>query len=424
MTPPILQLDTGHSDSPVETDDIVPSPSPRIRTVPAAVTPVGPDDFLAGVHGHYRNCGRKEFRTRILSYLDGHSAGTYTSFRRALAACLLTLRSESDAKEVLIPSFCSSDYQKVITGIGLTPRRYDVDPQTLAADIDSLQSKSFDDALAVIAVNVLGYSSDMERLETVCTSQDVFLLEALGYGLGTEYAGRRLGTFGDCSILNFQQGKPIPIGGGMVVSQNPKLTFSDTGRSSVSPNIAALGGYMVFSYPSMYGMYRNGGERIASLVIGTDRPSTHPESKENVTYVPPFKTISNFQGEIGCRVFECLSEHRNQRAETAHWYSERLDGVDGISLLSPVAGLSNHPYVRYPLLVESQSLRKHLHEELVRVGIQSSMMYDWPVIDTDQFPGGATLQNRLLTVPTHPYVTERDRRRVVQSIVQKLSAVQ
>ncbi len=424
MKPSIHSLQTRYSDSISDTDDIVQSSAPRVRTVPAAVTPVAISDMLAGVHSHYRDRGRKEFRTCILRYLNGRSAGTYTSFRRALADCLLTLRSESDSKEVLIPSFCSSDYQKVITGIGLTPRRYDVDPQTLAADIDSLESQSFDDVLAVIAVNVLGYTSDMEQLETICTSRNVFLLEALGYGIGTEYEGRTLGTFGDCSILNFQQGKPIPVGGGMVVSQNPRLSFDDSGRVSVSPNIAALSGYLLFSHPSMYGIYRNGGERIAALITDGERPSTHPESKEDVTYVPPFKTISNFQGQIGCRVFDRLSAHRKRRAETANWYRKQLDGVDGISLLSPIAGVSNHPYVRFPLLVESERLRKQLHDELVGVGIQSSMMYDWPVIDGDRYPGGAKLQNHLLTIPTHPYVTKRDRRRVVQHLTNALSPIE
>jgi len=392
--------------------------SPLIRTVPSAVTPISPQDLLTGVYQQCRSQGRMQFRTEILRYLNGRSAATYTSFRRALAACLLTLRAESGAKTVLIPSFCSSDYPKAIDGTGLRYRRYDVSPRSLAAELDSLRAQSFDDVLAVIAVNVLGYTSDMDHLRTLCDEHDVFLVEALGYGLGTEYKRRRLGQFGDCSILNFQQGKPLPIGGGMVVSQNPKLTFSDANRESVPPNILSLVGYMAFSHPEMYGLYRNGGDKLATVLTGDERPSTHPESKEAVTYAPPFKTISNFQGSVGSLILDRLSKHRTARAKSARWYTNKLADISGIELLSPIEGVSNHSYVRYPLLVDSQTHRESIHESLEQIGIQSSMLYDWPPIESSAHPGGATLQNHLLTLPTHPYVTENDRRRICSSITQ------
>lgn len=416
--PSLFTLSDSRTDSAGRGADSEAPSAPLIRTVPSAITPISPRDILAGVHGQYSNSGRKEFRIQILRYLDGNSAGTYTSFRRALAACLQTLRAESTASTVLVPSFCSSDYPKVTDGIGLDLRRYDVHPETLAADIDSLRSQSFDDVLAVIAVNVLGYTSEMETLETLCDAHDVFLVEALGYGIGAEYRGRRLGTFGDCSVLNFQQGKPLPIGGGMVVSQHPKLTFDDAGRPAISPNIGTLSGYMLFSHPEMYGLYRNGGEKIATVVTGTERPSTHPESKEAVTYAPLFKTMSDFQGAVGCRVLDRLSAHRSERAQTAQWYTEQLAEHGVVTLLSPVADMNNHPYVRYPLLVDSQERRKQLYDRLAAAGIQSSILYDWPPIDADRYPGGAMLQDRLLTIPTHPYVSEADRSRVVECITQ------
>lgn len=382
------------------------------RYVPSAVTPIATNALARGCLGQIRGEGRAQFRTRIRSVLGGDSAATYTSFRRTLAACLRTMAATRDETTVLVPSFCSSDYPDAIEGVGLETARYDVVSETLEADLESVRSQSFDDVLAVVAINVLGYTSRMDELASLC--EDTYLVEALGYAYGSDYEGQRLGTFGDCAILNFQQGKPIPIGGGMVVSQRPALPFSDEGRPAVDANTGLLTGYSILSRPRLYGLYERVGKQLLSAVGGSDRPSTHPESKLNVAYEPPYATLSNFQGAVGCSVLDQLPQHRRQRAETAQFYHEALSDISGLDSLDPVDGLENHQYVRYPVVAESTTLRETLADRLDAAGIQASILYDWPPIDNAVSPGGSTLQDRLLTLPTHPYVTDADRERVVR----------
>lgn len=389
--------------------------SAGIRLVPPAVTPLSPSDLAAGAAGQFRGTGRAEFRDALRSFLDGHSAGTYTSFRRALAACLLELAESGEGNTVLVPSFCSSDYPDAIEGAGLALDRYDVDPTTLSADVSDLDSLP-EETLAVIVVNVLGYSSPMAEIAELCDQQDVFLVEALGYSLGSAYEGARLGTFGDCSVLNFQQGKPIPVGGGMVISGTERLTFDDAGREAVRPNAGMLGGYTLFGHPTLYGLYDQVGKPLVARLGQAERVSTHPESKLGVAYDPPFKTLSNFQGTVGYRSFQRLADHRRQRARTANYYASALGDLPGITHLDAIEGLTNHQFVRYPMLVESPDRRNALLAALEARGIQATAMYDWPKIDPDTFPGGARLQQQLITLPTHPYVDREDRQRTVQAV--------
>lgn len=386
------------------------------RVVPPAVTPINGDDFAAGVSGHLRGTGRDQFRESIRSFLGGESAATYTSIRRALADCFRRLERQGSGTRVLVPAFCSTDYPEAIEGVGLDVARYDIDPATLGADIGSLRERSFEDVVAVVAVNVLGYTSRMDELATLCSERTTPLVEALGYGLGSSYGGSYLGTYGDCSVLNFQQGKPIPVGGGMVVSRRPELDFSDEGRNSVSPNVPVLAGYAVLSRPIAYGLYARAGDRVLSALGRDSQPSTHPEAKTNIEYAPPFSTMSDFQGAVGHSVFRKLAAHRRQRAATARFYSEGFDTLRTIEQLTPVDGLRNHQFVRFPVLVDSTEVRDRLVSELRQAGIQAGGLYDWPPIDADQYPGAATLQQRMLALPTHPYVTDRDRRRVVDTV--------
>ncbi|WP_096388818.1 DegT/DnrJ/EryC1/StrS family aminotransferase [Halopenitus persicus] len=390
----------------------------RWRRVPPAITPVRLADIAAGIAGQRAGTGRDEFRTEFTSFLDAESAASYTSYRRALCACLLELSSRTDdgRSEVYVPAFCSSDFADAIEGAGLTVSRYDVDPETMALDPASLEGLPTETALAVVVVNVLGYGSPMDRVTEYCRENDIYLVEALGYSIGSEYGSERLGTFGDCSVVNFQQGKPIPVGGGMVVSQDADLEFSDEGRPAVAPNLDTLTGYAVFGHPRPYFLYSRIADWFDRIDVSTARYSTHPESKFDVSYAPPFATISNFQGTVARRLFGRLETHRRRREHTAAVYATELADCPHVRHVRPVSGLSNHQHVRYPLLIDAPDLRDELREALSGVGVEAVALYDWPPIDDAAFPGAARLQRGIITLPTHPYVDEADRRLIVRTV--------
>lgn len=369
-----------------------------------------------GIVSHRRGKGLAAFRNQILTTLGGQSAATYTSYRRAVAACLRELAATGDESEILIPAFCSSDYPEAIEGVGLTPRRYDIAPDSLSARVESLTENAGEETLAVVVINVLGYGSQMDEIAAYCRDHGIYLIEALGYGYGSSYEGELLGTFGDCSLLNFQQGKPVPIGGGMVVSNNEALAFSDTGRSAVSPAVTTLAGYAALGHPRAYYGYGRTKQLLGQLSVAPDRPTTHPESKFGVAYEPPFQTLSNFHGAVGTRVLDNLDRHRQHRAATAAVYSEELADCPQVSQLHPIAGLSNHQHVRYPLVVAETDLRENIRTALTAVGVDTAVLYDWPPLSATTYPGASQLQDSILTLPTHPYVDTTDRQLIVETV--------
>jgi perosamine synthetase len=388
----------------------------RHRLLAPAVTPLRVSDLAAGVASHVRGTGRDRFRETIARVLDADRTATYTSYRRALGACFRELASGAgDRGTVLIPAFCSYDFPHAVEGVGLSVERYDVAPQTLTADLDSLETGVLDDALALVSVAPLGYGPRMDALAARCDATDTYLVETLGYALGTEYRGRRLGTFGDCTVLNFQQGKPVPVGGGMVASRTDAVALDDAGREAVAPNAGTLAGYTLLSRPRGYALYDALSDLIEATDVLADRATTHPGSTGDVAYEPPFDTMSGFQGAVARRTFERLPEHRRERARTARFYADTLQHPR-VEHLRPVAGLSKHNFVRYPLLVDPPSLRERLRDALGAVGVQTSRLYDWPPVDADRFPGAARLQDAIVTLPTHPFVDDRDRQRIADTV--------
>lgn len=196
---------------------------------PVAVSPTTAGDIVGAGADHLGGRGRGRLRRRVTAYLGAADAATYTSFVRAIYACLEAIKGREGVEDggILLPRYSCPDFAHAIDAAGLTRRYCDVDPGTLAIDAASLESTDDGDALALLAVNHFGLSNPMDRLVDICADRDLYLVEDLGYSIGAEYRGTRLGGFGDFAVLNFREGKAIPVPGGMVTT---RLADVDLGR--------------------------------------------------------------------------------------------------------------------------------------------------------------------------------------------------
>lgn len=394
--------------------------SSQYRQFPPAVTPLRGSDILAGIRGQLAGSGRTGLAERIVSLLEAETAASFTSFGTSLAACLEEVSGERPAREtVLVPAFSSPEYRDAVDTVGLDVRRYDVSPETLALDTDSISEELLAESLALVTGSVLGYTSDLESLRVRCEKHDVFLIEAIGYSLGSRYNGRPVGTFGECAVLNFHHGKPLPVEGGMVVSSDPAVTLTDEGRPAASPNITTLAGYAAFSRPRLYSLYRRW---IESQYGVTERVVGYTPANQPIEDYRTLPTISNFQATIGSRILERLEAHQRVRARNANIYTRRLGDCPLVTHVTPLEAITRHQHVRFPLLVEEVPLRKQLQRCLDERGVQTSRLYDWPPIDEAAFPGAATLQEQLITLPTHPFVSRTDCESITDAIQSICSA--
>jgi dTDP-4-amino-4,6-dideoxygalactose transaminase len=86
---------------------------------------------------------------------------------------------------------------------------------------------------AVMAVHFGGTMCDMDALEQICREQRLFLVEDAAHAQGSEWKGRRAGSFGVLGSFSFQNGKVLCAGeGGMLVTSEASL--AETARSIVN----------------------------------------------------------------------------------------------------------------------------------------------------------------------------------------------
>ena len=123
--------------------------------------------------------------------------------------------------ECLIPSLCWSTSLWPIVQAGLVPKFVDVLPNTLNVSIKEIEKKITKKTKAIMAVHVLGNSTNMELLKKIVQKNKLYLIEDTCESLGSRYGNKFLGNFGDFGTYSFYYSHQITSGeGGMITCNN------------------------------------------------------------------------------------------------------------------------------------------------------------------------------------------------------------
>lgn len=122
--------------------------------------------------------------------------------------------------EAIIPAVLWSTSLWPLVQAGLKPVFVDIDPSTLNADMKLLISKITPRTKLIMAIHVLGNSTDIELLRKICVKKKIILIEDTCESLGSKFNNKNLGTFGDFGTYSFYYSHQITSGEGGMVTCN------------------------------------------------------------------------------------------------------------------------------------------------------------------------------------------------------------
>ena len=400
----------------------------KMRFVPAAMTPIRFRDLSYGLTQYMKKDALIRFEDAIKSFLKVGNSCTSTSFMKAIHACLNTLKKIDGRREVVLPRYSCPSFVHAVLESGLKIRYCDIDPTTLSIDIDSVDEMNLQNVLAIICVNHFGFANPMDKIMDLCGRNDIYLIEDLGYGLGTEFRGGRLGSFGDFSVLNFQEGKAIPVGGGMVTTDHEGIMDDVTGAHRIGglKKAPLMFGYKFLSNPHTYFLFMKTSELLKYDIrkrFSMEGTMRHTNNEYDYTSNPnnPLESMSNFQGALGLSILSNMDEHMKVRGKNTSILETELSSLENIDVIQKEPGTGRVHRVRYPILVK-KGLRKQVLAELLKHGIEASPMYSeyGMDVDADRFPGAEMVSREILTLPCHPGVNEEDLKTTVE-VIKKFS---
>jgi len=380
------------------------------RSLPPAAALCGWRDLCQGVAGafspaHSINARIDELRQEFnVRHVFPVSSGT-----AALRLTLTALTSLSDRTDVVMPAYSCFAVPAAVVHAGLRPVLCDIDEATFDFDHALLPHALTRRTLCVIAHHLFGIASNIERAKALCRERGVFVVEDAAQALGVGRNGQALGTLGDVGIFSFGRGKQVTCGsGGAIVTNSDRIAEAIAVRYNDLPSppwweslkdFVAVVLMMVFIRPWLYWI-----------------PAAVPFLGLGKTVFPKrvtVKRLSGFKAGIPRNWRSNLARSNDTRSGTAADLGRRLS----TRITEPDA----RPLLRLPLLAAAPKEKDWLYAVSQQRGLGLSPAYpsalnEIPDIrarfDGQRFPAAARVASRLLTLPTHHWLVEKDKKAI------------
>ena len=381
------------------------------RLVPIARTNVHLKDIL---FSSIKNSnGLNEFKRYVGNYFGYNYSCTYTSFMRCIYDILLQLKHSNPEKSiVIIPRYSCPSFSHAIRAANLKICYCDNNPTNLNMDLVNISQSDIDQTLALISVNHFGLCNPMDKLSKKCKKHGIALIEDLGYSLGSKYKNKILGTFGDYTILNFKEGKALPIGGAMALSRlesfgdwtkNRKKGSSKSLKNLIYPFV--VNPHIYFFVTNLLNFFNFNYRRNLTMedtLIGA-------KAEEDFVFDinDELNEISDFQASLGLKIFKNFKKEAIIRIRNAIRIEKSLSKVSNITLIRRTQGTQLSHYLRYPLFVELNR-KEDVCDNLVSIGIEARDPYYEVLPEKAMYPGSYKVRNNIITIPTNSALLKSD----------------
>jgi dTDP-4-amino-4,6-dideoxygalactose transaminase len=132
--------------------------------------------------------------------------------------------------EVIVPDFTFVATASAVLYAGALPVFVDVSPETYCMDPQLAEAAVTPRTKAIIAVHTGGDPADLDTFGVLAKRKGIALVEDSSHAHGTEWNGRRIGTFGIAGTFSFQSSKLMTAGEGGIIVTNDDV-FERQARS-------------------------------------------------------------------------------------------------------------------------------------------------------------------------------------------------
>ncbi|NQT33466.1 MAG: DegT/DnrJ/EryC1/StrS family aminotransferase [Candidatus Omnitrophica bacterium] len=183
-----------------------------------------------------------EFEKKVADFIGTKYAVAVNSGTSALHLLVRALGIKKGDEVITTPfSFIASS--NCILFEEAKPVFVDIDPFILNIDPDLIEKKITKRTKAILAVDVFGHPAEWGALEKIARKHNLKLIEDSCEALGSEYKGRKAGSFGDAGTYAFYPNKQITTGeGGMIVTDSRKM--AETCKSMRNQGRGSGGGWL------------------------------------------------------------------------------------------------------------------------------------------------------------------------------------
>lgn len=390
-----------------------------LKLIPQMATPITFNDLRVGVKGFFPQQNlNKEFETKLAAFFGSKFCYTVSGGRTALYVMLKALKRLSKKREVVIPVYTCPIVAHAVAKAGLDIVLCDIEKGSFGLDPAFLEGVITKNTLCVVPTHLFGLPCRLDEIKKVIDSKDIWMVEDAAQAAGSSLNGAMLGSIGDFGILSFGPGKNFtPAGGGAILTGKRKwtheieLTIANLPQLSlfaVFRGLVSLILYSLLIHPRFFRMVRDLAVKVGEVDQLRDFTALR---------------LSNYQAAVGISILERLREVNETRLRNARALIEALSENESVVIPKIPEG-SQPSFPRLPVMVKDAEQRERVCRRLEERGIQARKPFNTlvnrlegvsAVNAASSFPGAEYVVDRILTLPTHPFVNAKERNAITQA---------
>lgn len=278
-----------------------------------------------------------------------------------------------EGDEVIVPTFTYVASANPIMMVGAKPVFVDSLMDGWQMDPSDVERKITRKTKAIVVVHLYGHPCDMDAIMAIAKKHNLYVIEDCAEAIGSEYKGKKVGSFGHISCFSFFGNKTITTGeGGMVMTDDPVL-------------------YEMCCHYKAQG-------------VSKTREYWHDVVGYNYR-------MTNIQAAIGLAQLEKIEEKVSNKEMLGQWYQKYLAETP-LVFHTPNPGV-RHTYWMCSVLARNEQDRINLRKYLADNGVETRptfpTIHKMPMYSTGEtFPVGEELSGRGINLPSYPALQEQD----------------
>ncbi|OGZ26838.1 MAG: hypothetical protein A2365_01415 [Candidatus Nealsonbacteria bacterium RIFOXYB1_FULL_40_15] len=362
---------------------------------------------------------------RFREYLKAKHAISFNSGRSALMAILKNLGLR-EGDEILSQAFtCNASVNPVIW-LKLKPVYVDCSDD-FNMDTEDLKRKITPKSKVLIIQHTFGNPAEMDELLEIAEANNLIIIEDCAHSLGSEYKGKKTGTFGKASFFSFSRDKVISsVYGGMAVTNDDNLAERIRKENVSFPGLGwifqqllhpVLLSYLILPVYNFVDLGK--AFLVFSQALHILSKAVHWKEKrgERPSYFP--KKLPNVLAKLALNQLEKLDKFNNHRKKIADYYEDFLK--ESSFVLPEISSSAKPVFLRYA--VKHKKAHEIIYEAWNKHNILIGDWYTSPIAPEDtslekmqyvsgSCPNAERLSKITLNLPTHINIKEGELERI------------
>jgi dTDP-4-amino-4,6-dideoxygalactose transaminase len=338
-----------------------------------------------------------QFTEDLKAYLNASYVLPLTSATAGLQLALLAINIKPGDEVITSPLTFAATLNTIVLAGG-KPVLVDIDPQTLNMDSNKLEAAITPQTRAILPVHFAGLPVDLDPLYAIAAHYNLRVIEDAAHAIGTEYKGKRIGSFGDIQVFSFHPNKNITTGeGGCITTRDPELA-----------KIIALLRFHGMDREAWNRYGKNGNQDYEIVMPGFKYNMMDIQAALGIHQLKDLESFIARRTELANRYQEALSDWPEWTLPTAPTYDHRHAWHIYTPLLNvEVAGINRHDFMRE---MKERNIGTGLHYRAAHLYPYYRDQFDFKPGD---FPDAENAGERIVSLPLFPTMTEAEQDRVL-----------